>query len=244
MRGDPRTLRSLGATTTRRRAGGINAYHLVAALDGLVDGRHVIACGDATATIVPFQLLRVAAGMRLFSNGGCASMGYDLPAALGAAVAVPARPIVCLAGDGSVMMNLQELQTLAAWQCDLLLVILDNGGYLSIRQTQSNFFGREFGASPGSGGHLPGLRGGCGRVRAARRPARPERRLARPACRLVSARGPRVCIAPLDREQEFEPRLRSRMRDGVITTPPLDDVYPAYLPDEVLEEVRASARAL
>lgn len=225
------------------RPGGINPYHLVFELGDRLDGRHVVACGDATACIVPFQTLRIPAGLRLFSNSGSASMGYDLPAALGAAAAAPDRPVVCLAGDGSVMMNLQELQTLAAWAPDLLLVILDNGGYLSIRQTQSNFFGREFGASPASGVTFPDF----ARVAAA---------FGLPVTTLdpggdwrgqldaaVSASGPRVCVAPLDREQEFEPRLRSRMRDGKITTPALDDMYP-HLDDETLESVRASALAL
>lgn len=141
------------------------------------------------------------------------------------------------------MMNLQELQTLAAWQCDLLLVILDNGGYLSIRQTQSNFFGREFGASPGSGVTFPDFAAVAAAFKLPVARLDPSGDWRGQLAELVSARGPRVCIAPLDREQEFEPRLRSRMRDGVITTPPLDDMYP-HLPDEVLEEVRASARAL
>ncbi len=134
---------------------GINPYHLVMELSDLLDGKHVVACGDATACIVPFQVLAVRHGMRLFSNSGCASMGYDLPAALGASVAAPERPVIALAGDGSLMMNLQELQTMAAWRPDLLLLILDNGGYLSIKQTQSNFFGREYGASPSSGISFP-----------------------------------------------------------------------------------------
>jgi acetolactate synthase I/II/III large subunit len=58
---------------------------------------------------------------------------------------------------------------------------------------------------------------------------------------VVTTAGPRVCVAPLDQVQEFEPRLRSRMVDGVIRTPALDDMYP-HLPDEVLVQVRSSAR--
>jgi acetolactate synthase-1/2/3 large subunit len=181
--------------------------------------------------------------MRLFSNSGCASMGYDLPAALGAAVAAPGRPIVCLAGDGSLMMNLQELQTLAAWRPDLLLVVLDNDGYLSIKQTQSNFFGREFGASPASGVTFPDFAAvaqafGLDVTRLA-----PDGDWRAELAAAASARGPRVVVARLDREQEFEPRLRSRMQDGKITTPPLDDMYP-HLDDDVLAAVRASALEL
>jgi len=139
------------------------------------------------------------------------------------------------------MMNLQELQTLTAWAPDLLLVILDNGGYLSIRQTQSNFFGREFGASPSSGITFPDF------AAVAAAFGLPVTRLEvdgdwrAELVTLVESRGPRVCVVPLDRRQEFEPRLRSRMRDGKITTPPLDDMYP-HLSDEDLEAVRSGAR--
>jgi acetolactate synthase I/II/III large subunit len=223
------------------RTGVINAYHLVAALSELTTSEHVVVCGDATACIVPFQLMQVRDGMRLFSNSGCASMGYDLPASLGAAVASPGRRVVALAGDGSVMMNLQELETLKNWGLDILLVILDNGGYLSIKQTQSNFFQREFGASPASGISFPDFRRvaeafGLGVVR-----LEPEGNWRQQLAEIVSATGPRVCVAPLDTRQEFEPRLRSRMVDGVIRTPSLDDMYP-HLPDDLIAEVRRTGR--
>jgi len=225
------------------RPGGINPYHLIAALGGMLDGRHVVVCGNASACIVPFQIMPLSAGERLFSNSGSASMGYDLPAALGAAVAAPDRPVVCIGGDGSIMMNLQELQTLAAWHPDLLLVILDNGGYLSIRQTQQNFFQREFGASPSSGLTFPDFArvAEAFGLRATRLDQNGDWR--KQLADVVSARGPRVCIAPLDREQEFEPRLKSRMREGRITTPSLDDMYP-HLDDQTLNEVRESALSL
>lgn len=225
------------------RAPAINPYHLVFTLGRLLSSEHVVACGDATASIVPFQVMPIQEGMRLFSNSGCASMGYDLPAALGAAVAAPHRPVVCLAGDGSLMMNLQELQTLASWQPDLLLLILDNGGYLSIRQTQSNFFGREFGASPASGVSFPDF------VRVAESFGLRAERLdgggdwRGQLAGLLAERGPRVCVAPLDREQEIQPRLKSRMSGGRITSPALDDMYP-HLEPATVAEVRASALAL
>jgi acetolactate synthase-1/2/3 large subunit len=126
-------------------------------------------------------------------------MGYDLPAALGASVAAPDRRVVCLAGDGSVMMNLQELQSLAAWRPDLLLMILDNGGYLSILQTQRNFFGREFGASPRSSVTFPDFAAVAEAfgLPVTRLEAGKDWRGALAAA--VGASGPRVCVAVLDR---------------------------------------------
>ena len=225
------------------RSEGINPYHFVMELSLLARPEHVVVSGDATACIVPFQVMAMGDGMRLFSNSGCASMGYDLPAALGAAVAALDRPIICLAGDGSVMMNLQELQTLAAWGSNITLFILDNDGYLSIKQTQANFFGREFGSSPQSGVTFPdfaavaqafGIPAVTLNVDA---PWREE------LAAVLNGRGPRVCVVKLDRSQEFEPRLKSRMTSSGIVTPALDDMYP-HLGDEVIRQVRASALTL
>ncbi len=95
----------------RTGAAPINPYHFVERLFAHLAPDDVVVCGDATATIVPFQAARLQRGQRMFSNSGSASMGYDLPAAVGAAVARQGGRVICLAGDGSLQMNIQELQT-------------------------------------------------------------------------------------------------------------------------------------
>ena len=137
------------------------------------------------------------------------------------------------------MMNLQELQTLASSRGNIALIVLDNGGYLSIRQTQQNFFGREHGASPASGVRFPDFVAVC---RAFGLPTclleHPGQLDGELASFLANSQGPRVCVVRLDPLQEFEPRLKSRMLNGVIRTPELDDMYP-HLSDEALAEARA-----
>ncbi len=98
----------------RTTAPPINPYHFIERLFEAMAQDDVVACGDATATIVPFQTARIKRGQRVFSNSGSASMGYDLPAAVGAAVARRGRRVICLAGDGSLQMNIQELATVRA----------------------------------------------------------------------------------------------------------------------------------
>lgn len=216
----------------------INAYHLVPEIIRAAKPDSIIACGDATACIVPFQTAHLRNGMNMFSNSGCASMGYDLPAALGAAFASPERPVICFAGDGSIMMNIQELQTLTSSKLNILLIILDNGGYLSIKQTQSNFFGRLHGSDYSSGVSFPNFMKVCSafgletieldvvnwrtQIKA-----------------LVNGMGPRVVIANLDQNQEFQPRLKSKMIHGVIQTPNIEDMFPHLDPVE-LEQVMKS----
>ncbi len=225
------------------REAGINAYHFFMEMDGLLTSRHVVASGDATACIVPFQVLSVKPGMRLFSNSGSASMGYDLAAALGASVAAPDRSVVCLAGDGSIMMNIQELQTLAAWNADVTVFILDNNGYLSIKQTQSNFFGRSHGSAPDSGVTFPDFAAvsrafGLTTIELTQGQDWAE---ALRAC--LAGRGPQVCVVHLDQEQEFEPRLKSKMTPAGIRTPSLDDMFP-HLPEELLASIRGGALSI
>jgi acetolactate synthase-1/2/3 large subunit len=165
-------------------------------------------------------------------------MGYDLPAALGAASADPSRPVICFAGDGSIMMNLQELQTLATSNMNILLVILDNGGYLSIKQTQANFFGRYHGSSPESGVTFPEFK------RVAEAFALLTLELnpldwKNPLLEFTRLTVPRVIIAKLDQAQEFQPRLKSKMVDGKILTPNLEDMYP-HIDEQELALVMAS----
>ena len=213
----------------------INAYHLIPEIIHQAPSNAILACGDATACIVPFQTAHLKSQMNMFSNSGCASMGYDLPAALGAAVADRNRPVICFAGDGSIMMNLQELQTLSTSGLNVKVVVLDNGGYLSIKQTQTNFFGRYHGSNRESGVTFPNF------ALVSESFGLPTTELDTvhwrdELSRVLNLDGPRVIIAKLDQDQEFEPRLKSKMVDGVIRTPSLEDMYP-HLDTKELSQV-------
>ncbi len=207
-------------------AGAINPYHFAHVLFEELDDDDVIVCGDATACIVFFQSARIRIRTRIFSNSGCASMGWDLPAAIGTAVARGGGRVICLAGDGSVQMNLQELQTLAHHRWPVKLFILNNGGYLSIRQTQTSFFGLAVGAGPESGVSAPDF------VKVADAYGLPSSRMEDPEFRtqlrrVLASDGPEVCEVMLDRVQGFEPKLTSRrLPDGRMVSSPLEDMSP------------------
>src|SRR5205807_738625 len=89
-------------TEKQRHAGTpINPYHFLDVLVRRLEASDVIACGDGAACVVPFQAGFMKRGMRMFCNSGSASMGYDIPASIGAAFGAEGRRIICLAGDGS-----------------------------------------------------------------------------------------------------------------------------------------------
>jgi acetolactate synthase-1/2/3 large subunit len=217
----------------------INAYHLIPHVIDSASENSIIVCGDATACIVPFQTGKIRDGMRMFSNSGSASMGFDLPAAIGASQGSSSE-IICFAGDGSVMMNLQELQTLAHLGADIKLFILDNGGYLSIKQTQENFFGRKHGSEINSGLTFPNFTRVCEAFGLQVITLESDNWRSQVED-FLNTKGPVVFVAHLDRGQEFEPRLKSRVIDGKITTPDLDDMYP-HLNPLVITRVRNSVK--
>lgn len=217
----------------RRSASPLNPYYFIELLFAGLRSDDAVVCGNAAACIVPYQVSRLKKGQRLISNSGSASMGYDLPAAVGAAVARNGKRVICLAGDGSVQLNIQELQTLAYQKLPVKVLIMNNGGYLSIRQTQSNFFGHLIGVGPGSGISFPdyvkvgeafGLRSAC----ITGLNDMPK------LWELLDAPGPAVCEIMLDPKQEFEPRLKPRqLPDGTIVSPALEDMFPFLEPEEL-----------
>ena len=228
--------------TARQRdaSGPLNPYVFVEALFDRLADDDIVVTGNAAACIVSFQTARLKRGQRLFSNSGSASMGYDLPAAIGAWYGAldargAQRRVVCLAGDGSVMLNLQELQTVVTNAVPLKLIVLNNGGYLSIRTSQSNFFKRRAGESAGSGIGFPDY------LKLAAAFGLPAVRIERgafgePLDAALAAPGPLLIEVVLDPEQGFEPRLSSRqLDDGRIASPRLEDMFP-FLSREELQD--------
>ncbi|NJD25036.1 MAG: thiamine pyrophosphate-binding protein [Betaproteobacteria bacterium] len=216
----------------------LNPYAAVAEIFRRLRGDDVVVCGNASACILPFQVGHLRAGQRMFSNSGAASMGYDLPAAIGASRAAPR--VVCFAGDGSLQMNIQELQTLKTLQARIIVIVLNNAGYLSIWQTHENFFGKVVGATPASGVDFPDF---AAVARAYGLAAATIRDIDEIGYWLAQD-GPLLLDLRVDPAQGFAPRIKSRVDDtGKFVSPALDDMYP-FLPAEELEAVRRSARAI
>jgi acetolactate synthase-1/2/3 large subunit len=217
--------------------GKINPYHFMETLFNHLADNDAVVTGNATACIVAFQTAKLKLGQRLFSNSGSASMGYDLPAAIGAAVAREGERVICLAGDGSLQMNIQELQTIVHYRLPIKLFVLNNNGYLSIRTSQMRFFGDTVGESPQSGVSFPSIK------KIARAYGIPyvrleERFFQRSLRKALEMPGAVICEVMLDPTQEFEPRQSSRpLPDGRIVSAPLEDMYPFLEREELLQNL-------
>lgn len=218
----------------------LNPYRVVERIFERLRPDDAVVCGNASACILPFQIGHLRANQRLFSNSGSASMGYDLPAAIGAALAQPGQRVLCFAGDGSLQMNIQELQTLKTLGLPLLIVVLNNAGYLSIWQTHENFFGRVVGATPATGVEFPDFVAVARAYGIAAERIDSVHDLPRLDA-LLQTDGPLLLDIHVDPQQAFEPRIKSRLdASGRFLTPTLDDMHP-FLAPELLAEVRNSA---
>lgn len=135
-----------------------NSYKFVEELFNHLYKGDVVVTGNGTAYTCTYQAMRLREGVRVFANQGCASMGYDLPAAIGAITANKTGRTILVTGDGSLQMNLQELQTLVTYNMPLKIFVLENEGYLAIKTTQKSFFNGEYtGSNPSSGVICPQL---------------------------------------------------------------------------------------
>lgn len=230
-------VRMYPAVTEKMRAPGrlINPYVFIDALVRKLRSDDVIVCGNGSACVVTYQVGVIKKGMRLFCNSGSASMGYDLPAAVGAAFGNRGRRVICLAGDGSVMFNIQELQTIAHHRLPVKIVVISNEGYLSMRTTQMNFFkGNLVGEGPRSGVTFPDFvrLGETFGIRSARVTS-PDFGAA--VDTFLSEEGAGLLDVVVDPEQTFEPKLAARqLPDGKIVSPSLEDMWP-FLPREELQ---------
>ncbi len=213
----------------------VNPYCFMERLSAQVVENELIACGDGTACVTAFQAIRIRKGMRLFHNSGCASMGYDLPAAIGVAEAHPGRRVICLAGDGSIMMNLQELQTIVGRKLPIKVFIMNNTGYHSIRQTQANFFSDNIvGCGTDSGLSFPDF----GKVAHAFglpfRRCQTHGELSSAIEATLAEQGAAICEIMIDLAQSFAPKLSSRkLEDGRMVTAALEDMAPFLSREEL-----------
>lgn len=217
----------------------VNPYCFVEELFRAARPDEIIVTGDGTACVVTFQGANIQLGQRLYTNGGCASMGYDLPAAIGACIASGGKRVVCLAGDGSIQMNLQELQTIVGLRLPIKLFVLNNDGYHSIRQTQQNFFADNLvGCGPDSQLTFPAFERLAYAYQIPFRKCSAHSELPTMVAQTLNEDGPQMCEVVLDMNQQFAPKLASkRLPDGRMTSPSLEDMAP-FLDKEELESNR------
>jgi len=220
----------------------VNPYVFIDEISNSLNNEDVIVCANGAACVITFQAIKLKKGQKMFANSGTASMGYDLPAAIGACFANNKQRVVCFAGDGSIQMNIQELQTIAHHNLPLKIFVFNNSGYLSIRQTQDNMFGGKYiGESSRSGVSFPDmvkLAGAYG-IEAVRILNHDE--MNEQIKEVLNSPGPVLCDVVMSPKQIFAPKVSSqKLPDGRIVSKPLEDLYPFLEREEFRENMLIS----
>jgi acetolactate synthase-1/2/3 large subunit len=207
---------------------GVHPYVFMELLGKQLPENSICVTADGTACVAPFQAMPIKNNARIFWNSGCASMGFDLPAAIGACVANNFKDVICLAGDGSLQMNIQELQTVIHHQMPIKIIYLNNDGYVSIKQTQDGFFGgHRVGSDPKSGVSFPNILklGDAYGFKTCQISS--HQNLAKEIDTVLSFNGPIICEVILTNDYKFFPKVSSKkLDDGRMISAPLEDLAP------------------
>lgn len=215
----------------------LNPYYFIRKLTENFKDNDIIVMGNGSACVCSFQVAKVKLNQRYILNSGDASMGYDLPAAIGACISGKNRRTICLTGDGSIMMNLQEMETIAYNNLPIKIFVLNNSGYSSIRQTQRNFFdGNMTGSGFDSGVGMPNweiLTKGFGLKYAK---IENTANLNQQIAEVLNYNNGILCEVILEKEYSFCPKLSAKkLNDGTMISPSLEDMAP-FLPREEFEK--------
>ena len=215
-----------------------NVYAFIKELSSRLKEGQITVVGNGSACVAGGHSYIIKKGQRFISNSAIAAMGYDLPAAIGAWAAAK-EEIILLTGDGSIQMNLQELQTIVHHKIPVKIFLINNGGYHSIRQTQRNFFGEPL-VGIGIDSHdlsFPDMEKLAAAYGLPYEAARHNEELAAAIERTLALTGPAICEAVVTTDQNFEPKSSAkRLPDGTMISPPLEDLSP-FLPEEEMDEM-------
>ena len=214
---------------------GANVYCFIKELSRRLPEGRVTVVGNGSACVVGSHGYEIKKNQRFIINSAIASMGYDLPAAIGACIANDKKETICVTGDGSIQMNLQELQTILTNKLPIKIFVINNGGYHSIRQTQKNFFGEPLVGIGEESGDLqfPSMEKLAFAYGFPYFEIKSNSQM-ESLDEILSQNGSLICEVFVTKTQNFEPKSATkRLDDGTLISAPLEDLAP-FLPKEEL----------
>lgn len=217
----------------------VNTFYFTEVLSRLLPPGQTVVLADGLANTCTFQAFSLKKGQRVFTNSGCAAMGFDLPAAVGACFASGKKDVVCIAGDGSIQLNIQELQTIVHHKLPVKIFVYDNNGYTSIRLTQDAYFeGRYMGADPSSGVSFPDMEKIAQAYGLATCAIKDHGDLEGKIRDVLATPGPVLCVVRVSPKQVQLPKLASQvLPDGSMVSKPMEDMFPFLDRAEFMENM-------
>ncbi|MFA5095784.1 MAG: thiamine pyrophosphate-binding protein [Candidatus Omnitrophota bacterium] len=214
----------------------VNTYVLVEILAELMTASDVLVPGSSgSCSEITLQSFKVKKGQRVFNTPGLGSMGFGLPAAMGACLAAGKKRTIGIIGDGGLQHNIQELETIRRLGLPVKLFILNNNGYASIRNTQKGHFkGRLVACDPSCGLTLPDVAKIAGAYGLKYVRLNDHRGIRGRVAEVLKTHGPVICEVMADPFLATAPRLSSRvLKSGAIVSKPMEDLWPFLEKEEL-----------
>ncbi len=228
------------SSDSQKRQDCTGIYRFIHELSSSLKQGEITVVANGSASVVGSQTYVIGKGQRFIMNCGLSSMGYDLPAAIGASVANGKGRIICIAGDGSIQMNLQELQTMVTNRLPIIIFVINNQGYHQIRLTQRNVFKNKLvGVGPESGDlGFPDFEKIAYAYGIPYYSCRKDCQILGVLDQVLQHKGFAMCEVFTSTDQAFEPKSATRrLEDGTLVSPPLEDMAPFLSRKELKENM-------
>lgn len=216
---------------------GVNVYAFIHCLSNKLNENSLTALSNGACAVVGSQAYIIKKGTRVINNSAVATMGYGLPAAIGMCISAGYKQTICLEGDGSIMMNLQELQTIITQKLPIKIFLINNCGYHSIRITQNSLFSEHsnVGIGPESGDiSFPEFKKIAEAFGFSYYSAKSNSEMEKVIDETLNECTPAFCEIFTDTQQVWEPKSSTkRLDDGTLVSPPLEDLAPFLSKEEL-----------
>lgn len=217
------------------RTGFVSNYHLIDEISECMTGNDIYQFTSSGTTVdIAMKVFKIKKGQRAFLTKGLAAMGYDIPAAVGSCLGSGKKRTVCVTGDGSAAMNMQELEVVKRLELPVKIFVSDNQGYAMIYGSQNgNFSGRLTGCTKESGLTLPDMRKIAEAIGIHGETIENETELSKKVDSILEFNGPVVCKVNTDITQKVLPKQANYMKaDGQMASRPIEDMAPLLDRDE------------
>ena len=219
----------------RKQKKSINSYDFIDNLSDILKADDIIVTDMGLSFVGTHQAFKIKKGQKLFTNSGHAPMGWGLPAAIGACYASKNKRIICLTGEGGLQMNIQEFATIMHNKLPIKTFIYNNGGYLTIKQTQQlGFKNRIMGSNKETGLSFPNYKKIAESHQIKYIKISNNKNLKNKIKKILSNKKPIICELIMDHEQEQMPKaINKRLPNGKSVPTKFEDMYPFLSFDEI-----------
>ena len=215
----------------------VNSYYFIEQLSKILEGGDTVVTDMGLSFIGTHQSFFVKKNQNVYTNSGHAPMGWGLPAAVGASIAKSKKMVVCLVGDGGLQLNIQEFATIMHHKLPIKIFIYNNGGYLTIKQTQElGFGGRIMGSNKKSGLSFPNYKKIAEAHKIDYFRIKNNKDIFKNLKKIIKIKKPVICELIMDHNQVQMPKaINRRLPNGKTEATVFEDMYPFLKKEELLE---------